>query len=240
MSNVPTDRVEPGREKAAGKGASTLTRRIRLDVPLGTSYTEIQESIFRQGWNLAGSKLHAAIAFGIAPETLSLFLNRCDRERAGRRQVSGVRPTSTSPQPARICLDVPFGTPYLHIQESILRQAWELARTQLRAAIALGITPDTVSRILRHCDRLKIGSPPRAEVKPVITPPEPSTQPGGSPAEPDTTGQRNTAPSGCLPLIEAANSIGSRTFAIPISSPESGKTGPSPARAAGKEQATEA
>ncbi len=47
---------------------------------MGTSYYEIQESIFRQAWQLAGSQLRAAIALGITPETISRFLRRCDRK----------------------------------------------------------------------------------------------------------------------------------------------------------------
>src|SRR5208283_2596303 len=65
-----------------------------------------------------------------------------------------------SPQePARMRIDVPIGTSYLEIQASIFRQAWQLTGTQLRAAIALDITPDTISRVLRRCDRLGIGCP---------------------------------------------------------------------------------
>ena len=55
-----------------------------------------------------------------------------------------------APRAPRIQIDVPLGTPYREIQDSILRQAWELAATQLRAAVALGITPETVSRNLRR------------------------------------------------------------------------------------------
>ena len=51
---------------------------------------------------------------------------------------------------SRIRIDVPMGTSYRDIKEEILRQAYELAGTHLRAAIALGITPETVSRILRR------------------------------------------------------------------------------------------
>ena len=57
-----------------------------------------------------------------------------------------------SPVP-RIQIDVPMGTPYYEIQETIFRQAYELAGTHLRAAIALGITPETISRVLRKSDR---------------------------------------------------------------------------------------
>jgi hypothetical protein len=58
----------------------------------------------------------------------------------------------------------------LEIQASIFRQAWQFAGTQLRAANALGITPDTISRVLRRCDRLRIGSPKVPEAWPVVEP----------------------------------------------------------------------
>lgn len=80
-----------------------------------------------------------------------------------RREISG----KGTP---RICIDVPLGTSYLEIRESIFRQAWQIAGTQLRAAVALGITPDTISRVLRRCERLKIGCPKVPEACPVIVP----------------------------------------------------------------------
>jgi hypothetical protein len=76
-------------------------------------------------------------------------------------------------QPPRIQIDVPMGTSYQEIQESIFRQAWQLAGTQLRAAIALGITPDTLSRVLRRSDRRKFACPQVPETWPVVTSPEP-------------------------------------------------------------------
>jgi hypothetical protein len=93
MSDVFKDRSERGGGKAAG-GESTHQEppRIRIDVAMGTSYYEIQESIFRQAWQLAGSQLRAAIALGITPETISRFLRRCDRERMGRPRVPEVWP----------------------------------------------------------------------------------------------------------------------------------------------------
>ena len=75
---------------------------------------------------------------------------------------------STLPKLARIRLDVPLGTSYLEIQASIFHQAWSLAGTQLRAAVALGITPDTISRVLRRCDRLGIGCPTVPEACPLV------------------------------------------------------------------------
>jgi hypothetical protein len=53
----------------------------------------------------------------------------------------------------RIQIDVPLDTPYAEIQERVFREAWRLAGTQLRAAWALGITPETISRFLKKCER---------------------------------------------------------------------------------------
>lgn len=55
--------------------------------------------------------------------------------------------------PLRICINVPMGTPYRDIQELVLRQAYKLMGTQLRAAFALGITPETISRVLRRGEK---------------------------------------------------------------------------------------
>jgi hypothetical protein len=88
MSEVFTNRSGPGREKAAsGKSAPHDPPRIRIDVPLGTSYQEIQESIFRQAYQLAGTQLRAAIALGITPDTVSRVLRRYDRKRITRPQI---------------------------------------------------------------------------------------------------------------------------------------------------------
>jgi hypothetical protein len=73
------------------------------------------------------------------------------RGEQGREKGAGGE--DTPQEPPRIRIDVPIGTSYLEIQASIFRQAWRLTGTQLRAAIALGITPDTISRVLRRCDR---------------------------------------------------------------------------------------
>lgn len=94
MSDVFTIRGEPSRGKVA-RGDSTPQEppRIHLDVPMGTSYREIQEIIFRQAWQLAGTQLRAAIALAITPDTLSRFLRRCDRARIGGPQTLEARPT---------------------------------------------------------------------------------------------------------------------------------------------------
>jgi hypothetical protein len=88
MSDVFTNRSEPGQEKAAsGKSTPQEPPRIRIDVPMGTSYQEIQESIFRQAYQLAGTQLRAAIALGITPDTVSRVLRRRDRNRVALPQV---------------------------------------------------------------------------------------------------------------------------------------------------------
>jgi hypothetical protein len=66
-----------------------------------------------------------------------------------------------------------MGTSYFDIQEMIFRQAWQIAGSQLQAAVALGITPETISRFLRRCDRTKVASPKVPEAWPVVRPPEP-------------------------------------------------------------------
>ena len=88
------------------------------------------------------------------------------RSEQGREKAASGK--STSQEPPRILIDVPMGTSYLEIQETIFRQVYELAGTQLRAAIALGITPDTVSRVLRRHDRKRIGCPQVPEAWPVV------------------------------------------------------------------------
>ena len=80
---------------------------------------------------------------------------------------------STPLAPPRIRIDVPMGTSLYDIQENVFRQAWQLAGSQLRAAIALGITPETISRFLRRCDRAKFACPKVPEAWPPVTPPEP-------------------------------------------------------------------
>ena len=71
---------DPGKA-ASGESVPQEPPRIRIDVPMGTSFYEIQEDVFRQAWQLAGTQLRAAVALGITPETLSRFLRRCSRER---------------------------------------------------------------------------------------------------------------------------------------------------------------
>ena len=80
MSDVFTNRSEQGRGKGAGECPPQEPARIRIDVPIGTPYWEIQASIFRQAWQMTGTQLRAAIALGITPETISRVLRRGDRE----------------------------------------------------------------------------------------------------------------------------------------------------------------
>jgi len=65
-------------------------------------------------------------------------------------------PSSSSALP-RLHIDVPLGTPFREIRDAIFRQAWEVAGTQLRAAISLGITPETISRSLRRSKAIQAG-----------------------------------------------------------------------------------
>jgi len=84
-----------------------------------------------------------------------------------------------------------MGTSYQEIQESIFRQVYQLAGTQLRAAIALGITPDTISRVLRRQDRKRTVLPRVPEAWPVVAvnralDGEMPAQRGAASAEPET------------------------------------------------------
>ena len=88
------------------------------------------------------------------------MMNGRPHDRAQPAGESAVMHGDLAPRAPRIRIDVPLGTPYREIRDSILRQAWELAGTQLRAAIALGITPETVSRTLLGCDIDSIEKPP--------------------------------------------------------------------------------
>jgi hypothetical protein len=77
---------------------------------------------------------------------------------------------ANAPSLPRIQIDVPMGTPYQEIQASVFRQAYQMAGTQLRAAIALGITPETVSRVLRRSGRKGIPGPRLPRTWPVVEP----------------------------------------------------------------------
>jgi hypothetical protein len=70
-----------------------------------------------------------------------------------------------------------MGTPYLEIQAAIFRQVYQYAGTQLRAAIALGITPDTVSRILRRSERRRFAADSAASPEPMAEEKQPCGQP---------------------------------------------------------------
>ena len=58
--------------------------RIQIDVPLATSYAEIQEMVYRQAWEKAGTQLKAAFALGITPETISRFLKKREKKMDSR------------------------------------------------------------------------------------------------------------------------------------------------------------
>jgi len=80
---VPTTRGQHAGAKAVMSDNTPQTPlRIRIDVPLGTSYQEIRDSVLLQAWQLAGTQLRAAVALGIRPETVSRNLLRAERNRA--------------------------------------------------------------------------------------------------------------------------------------------------------------
>ena len=100
MSEAPKNPREQGRAKVApGETSSPPPARIRIDVPLGTTFLAMQESIFRQTWILTGSQLRAAIALGIRPETISRCLCRSGRIKVASSQVPEPWPATTSPEP---------------------------------------------------------------------------------------------------------------------------------------------
>jgi hypothetical protein len=82
MSEIPTKRNQPDTGKS--EISHEASARIRIDVPLGTSYQEIRESIIHQAWELAGTQLRAAVALGITPETVSRMLRRTEKPRGNR------------------------------------------------------------------------------------------------------------------------------------------------------------
>jgi hypothetical protein len=90
-------------------------------------------------------------------------------------------------EPPRIRIDVPMGTSFYEIQENVFRQAWQLAGTQLRAAVALGITPETLSRFLRRRNRERISSPRVPEAWPVVAVNQPIGPSGNRLIEPSNT-----------------------------------------------------
>lgn len=101
MSDVSKTPSEQGRANVApGENMSQAPARIRIDVPLGTSFQAMQESIFRQTWILTGSQLRAAIALGIRPETISRCLCRAGRIRIASSRVPEPWPATTSGEEA--------------------------------------------------------------------------------------------------------------------------------------------
>ena len=90
MNEYPTTRTQPiGKEAAMDPNRSSALPRILIDVPLGTPFQEIRDSIFRQAWELAGTQLRAAIALGITPETISRTLRRYKEIQAGVGHAAG-------------------------------------------------------------------------------------------------------------------------------------------------------
>jgi hypothetical protein len=91
MSETFTTRGQQAGENAAmSENTPQTPPRIRIDVPLGTPYQVIRDSVLRQAWQLAGTQLRAAIALGIRPETVSRNLRRAERNRAERNRAIGL------------------------------------------------------------------------------------------------------------------------------------------------------
>jgi hypothetical protein len=120
-----------------------------------------------------------------------VFKTRSQQE-GGTAPGGGAKP----PEPPRIQIDVPLGTPYQEIQESIFRQAYRLTGTQLRAAIALGIIPDSVARVMQRMERRKAGYLRTPEAWPVPAPPPPADRLTGRPADRVTGRSEDRAGSG--------------------------------------------
>ena len=101
-----------------------------------------------------------------------------------REQMAGAtqRPADRSPNsepapshqanPPKIRVDLRIGVSFDEIEESIVRQVYELEGTQLRTAISLGIRPETVWRIMRRAARRSVSLPQVPEAWPVVRPPE--------------------------------------------------------------------
>lgn len=93
--------------------------------------------------------------------------------RSEQRRGQAVSGESAPQGPPRIRIDVPVAASYLEIQAGFFRHTWRLAGTRLRAALALGITPETISRILPRSARRRIACPEVPEAWPLAGPPEP-------------------------------------------------------------------
>jgi len=100
-------------------------------------------------------------------------LDGATRQSANRSSRDDSGPSNQDRTP-RIRVQVSIGTSYEEIQESVVRQVYELEGTQFRTAIALGITPETVSRIMRRSDNRTISSPQVPEAWRVVRLPEPA------------------------------------------------------------------
>ena len=115
MSEAITTRGQQAGEKAAmSENTPQTPPRIRIDVPLGTPYREIRNSILLQAWQLAGTQLRAAIALGITPETVSRNLRRAERNRAERNRAIGGE--SASPDSQSYAESVSRGTRMADLQ----------------------------------------------------------------------------------------------------------------------------
>jgi hypothetical protein len=91
---------------------------------------------------------------------------------SAERSPSGEPAPSRQAESRQIRVDVRIGVSLAEIEESIVRQVYELEGTQLQAANALGITPDTVSRIMRRSARRRVSPPQVPSAWPVARPTE--------------------------------------------------------------------
>lgn len=106
MNEAPKFRRPPSTPAAPrGDRLPLPVPRIQVDVPMGTPYQEIQDSIFLQAYRLAGTPLRAAIALGITPETVSRVVGRYEGRPVGRLRIPQAGPGFESGQPGagKVC-----------------------------------------------------------------------------------------------------------------------------------------
>lgn len=150
------NRMDPARAKATSE---RVLRRLTdpliersIDPVMGTSRPRTVDS---EGLHRASELAHGAER-GLNRPTIPA-ISREPLEVSARtpaeRFTSGEPAPSHQAESPRIRVDIRIGVSFEEIEESIVRQVYELEGTQLRTASALGITPDTVSRIMRRSAR---------------------------------------------------------------------------------------
>ncbi len=82
--NRLTKGTTAGLERGPSANVSLTSHRLRLEVPLGTPFREIQEAIFRQACEQTGTQLRAAAALGVHPNTITRILKRAALRRKER------------------------------------------------------------------------------------------------------------------------------------------------------------